>query len=216
MDHLLTPVGLLELAIIKYQLGELNEAAALALEASYSAAFFGQFDLVEEALSLGTTIHLARERSVYPPLQNAIAWLGRDNARFAQASLTIRLAECFSEAGDSSSSATLLNGVSRVVPRLSNTLAGRLGYLAALNQFLDGNFEAGRVQLAEAMTLFQGSSRWLYQLGLADNLTLKRAISDRQSDLLYGMLLRDPVDNEWRTDPMEAMAFLSSDRQPRL
>lgn len=210
MDHLLTPVGLLELAVIKYQLGELNEAAALALEASYSAAFFGQFDLIEEALSLGTTIHLARDRSVYPPLQNAIAWLGRDNARFAQASLTIRLAECFSEAGDSSSSATLLNGVSRVVPRLSNTLAGRLGYLVALNQFLDGNFEAGRVQLAEAMTLFQGSSRWLYQLGLADNLTLKRAISDRQSDLLYGMLLRDPVDNEWRTDPMEAMAFLSS------
>lgn len=210
MDHLLTPVGLLELAIIKYQLGELNEAATLALEASYSAAFFRQYDLVEEALSLGTTIHLARQRTVYPPLQNAIAWLGRDNARFAQASLTIRLAECFSEAGDSASSANLLNDVSRVAGRLSDTLAGRLGYLAALNQFLDGNFEAGRVQLAEALTLFQGSSRWLYQLGLADSLTLNRAISDRQSDLLYSMLLRDPNDNEWRTDPMEAMSFLTS------
>lgn len=211
MDHILTPVGLLELATIKYQLGELDEAASFALEASYSAAIFRQYDLIEEALSLGTTIHLARQRTVYPPLQNAIIWLGRDNARFAQTSLTIRLAECFSEAGDSASSANLLSGVSRVAPRLSNTLAGRVGYLAALNLFLDGNFDAGRVQLADVISLIQGSSRWIYQLGLADNLTLNRAISDRQSDLLYSMLLRDPVDNEWRTDPMEAMAFLSSD-----
>lgn len=210
MDHPLTPVGLLELAIINYQLGNLSEAANYALEASYSAAIYRQYDLVDEALSLGTTIHLAQQRTAYPPLVNAIAWLGRDRARYAQTSLTIRLAECYSEAGDSVSSARLLGEVNRVAGRLSDTLAGRLGYLASLNLFLDGNFDAGRLQLAEAMTRFQSSSRWLYQLSLADALTLSRKISDRQSDLLYGLLLRDPLDSEWQTEPIEAMSFLTS------
>ena len=210
MDHPLTPVGLLELAIIKYQLGDLSEAANYALEASYSAAIYRQYDLVDEALSLGSTIHLAQQRTPYPPLVNAISWLGRERARFAQTSLTIRLAECYSEAGDSVSSARLLAEVSRVAGRLSSTLAGRLGYLVALNLFLEGNFDAGRLQLAEAMTLFQSSSRWLYQLGLADTLTLSKKISDRQSDLLYGLLLRDPLDSEWQTEPIEAMSFLTS------
>ena len=210
MDHPLTPVGLLELAIINYQLGNLSEAANYALEASYSAAIYRQYDLVDEALSLGTTIHLAQQRTPYPPLVNAIAWLGRDRARYAQTSLTIRLAECYSEAGDVINSAQLLGEINRVAGRLSDTLAGRLGYLAALNLFLEGNFDAGRLQLAEAMTRFQSSSRWLYQLGLADALTLSRKISDRQSDLLYGLLLRDPLDSEWQTEPIEAMSFLTS------
>lgn len=211
MDHSLTPLGLLELAIIKFQLGELAEAATLAAEASYSAALYRQYDVLDESLSLGTTIHLIQTRSPYPPLENAIAWLNRDRARLAQTSLTIRLAECFSEAGEPNVSAQLLSDAAQSAARIGGPLQGRIEYLSALNSFLNGDFDAGRTRLAEGLARFQSGSRWLYQLGLADNLTLNKKITDRQSDALYGMLLRDPLDNEWRMEPIEAMSFLASD-----
>ena len=62
MDHPLTPVALVELANIGVQTENYSVAGTLALEASYSAAVFNQYDLVEEALALGTQIHLMTEQ----------------------------------------------------------------------------------------------------------------------------------------------------------
>jgi tetratricopeptide (TPR) repeat protein len=214
MDHPLTPIALLELGIINLQLNDLPKAAQYALEASYSAAIFNQYDVLEEALALGTTIHLMQNRSEYPPLLPAIVWASRNRARLLQTSLTARLAECYSEAGNSSASAQLLGDAAKGVRGLApagGPLAGRIGYLAALNQFLDGNYDDGRESLGEALQHFQAGSRWLYQLSLADSLTIKKQITDRQSIVLYQLLLRDPADSEWQMEPIEAMSFLASD-----
>ena len=213
MDHPLTPIALLELGIINLQLNDLPNAAQYALEASYSAAIFNQFDVLEEALALGTTIHLIQNRSEYPPLQPAIVWASRKKVRLLQTSLMVRLAECYSEAGNSSASAQLLGDAAKGVRGLApagGPLAGRVGYLAALNQFLDGKYDDGRLALGEALQNFQAGSRWLYQLALADSLTIKKQITDRQSIVLYQLLLRDPADSEWRMEPIEAMSFLAS------
>ena len=95
----MTAVGLLESAYIGVSLENDQVAADLALEASYSAAIFDQYDLVAEALTLGTMIHLKTSRSVYPPLRNSIAWAKSNNANLMEATSIVRLAECLSEAG---------------------------------------------------------------------------------------------------------------------
>ncbi len=220
-DHQLTPLALLELAIINHQLRDTNTAAFQALEASYSAAIFGQYDVLEEALSLGATIHLETQQTgPYAPLANAIVWCKRNNARLAQISLTVRLAECYSEAGDSASSAKLLtDAVKSFSTRTgfgAGNLNGRANYLAAVNLFLDGNFDDGRVQLQKAIAEYAPTSRWLYQLALTENYVLRNVINSRHAQSLYSLMLRDPSEREWRHDPIEAITFLASPHLPSI
>ena len=213
LDHQLTPVGLLTLAQISLAENEPDAAGRLALEASYSAALRNQYDLVEESLALGTMVHLSRERSVYPPLESAIAWAARDRANLMQAGLTIRLAECYSEMGDPTSSAKILSQTRKPMSRNSlsrSVIASRMQYIVALNQFLQGDTKDGLNTLGKALRSFQNGSRWLYQLAMADSLVVSGAVGERQAAALYQKLLRDPTQREWRVDPIECLAFLTS------
>ena len=214
MDHSLTPVALIELAQIATTTENYSVASELALEASYLAAIFDQYDLVEEALGVGTTLHLMKSRSVYPPLENAIKWADYRKARMMQASLIVKLAECFAEAGDAKTAATVLRQTKSVINNRNSlsaaVVSARFKYVGALIQFLNGEFRQGSSMLIAALKHFQKGSRWLYQLGLADQLVVSGSITDRQGELLYSVLLRDPTDLDWRTDPMEAIAFLAT------
>ncbi len=212
-DHQLTPLGLLHLALVAYRQGDLPTAAHYALEASYSAAIFQQFDVVEEALSLGTAIHLESKGSgVYPPLADAAAWAQRNRAQLPAISLKIRLAECLSESGDTAGSARLLTEASRAFSSRTGfgvgQLSGRANYIAASNQFVEGNFEAGMNQLQKALSEFASCSRWLYRLRWTEEAFLSRSLLPRHANTLFGLLLRDPNEREWRSDPIEAMTFL--------
>ena len=213
IDHWLTPIALLELAHLAKESNELAAAHEFALEASYCAAVFNQYDLVEEALSFATAIHLSSKRTPYPALEPAIAWANRNRARLMQATMIVRLAECYAEAGDAASSGRILGQFRRATSRTSLNQAvvgSRATYVAAVNQFLTGKFNAGAELLADALKQFQNGSLWLYRLRLADQLAIEGSITPRQSDALYELLLHDPTVEEWRFDPMEAVAFLAS------
>ena len=214
MDHSLTPVALLEMAQIASVTENYTVAGDLALEASCSAGIFGQYDLVEESLNYGATIHLMTVKSAYAPLQNAIKWAAFNKARLMQASLIVKLADCFAEAGDARSAAAVLreaNGPISTRNSLGNAVvSARLKYVTAVIQFLQGDFRKGSASLMAALKHFQKGSRWLYQLGLADQLVVSGSITQRQGELLYSALLRDPTDLDWKTDPMESLAFLAS------
>ncbi len=213
MEHPLTPIAMMELAQIGFATQEYAVAGQLALEASYSAAVFNQYDLVEEALGLGTIIHLMNVKTPYPPLENAIKWAGRFDARMMQASLIVKLAECFAEAGDPVLSAKVLRESSRVISKQNSlgkaVVSARARYVSALIRFLNGDFKGGKLELVAALKHFQTGSLWLYRLGLADQLA-SVGENQRQADLLYGELLRDPSELDWRIDPMESIAFLAS------
>ena len=214
LDHPLTAIGLLESAYIAQASQQESLAGILALEASYSAAVFGQFDLIEEALSLGTTLHLKSEKTVYPPLVNVIEWARRNDARLLQASMIVRLAECHSELGDPAASNAILSNIGQAI-RPRNTLAAavvsaRLKYVTALNRFLTGNFVKGMSSLNGALQHFQKGSLWLYRLRLAESLLASGTLNALQADQLYTVLLHDPTDEEWLTDPFESIAFLAS------
>jgi tetratricopeptide (TPR) repeat protein len=215
LDHPLTPIALLELADVNFRLGDTKSAAYLALEASYSAAIFNQYDVMEEALSLGTMLHLSSKTAgPYPPLENAIVWSRKNRALLPQASLMIRLAECYSEAGDSASSARILGDAIKAFNARSGfgsgNLEGRANYLAAVNLFIDGDFDQGLARLQRALKEFTPVSRWIYQLRLTEAYAVSGAISERHAEVMYESLLRDPTELEWRSDPIEAITFLAT------
>ena len=213
LDHPLTPVGLLEAAYAG--LGSENDAVAAktALEASYSAAVFGQHDLVAEALTLGTMLHLKSSRSAYPPLRNSIAWARQKDATLLEATSIVRLAECLSEAGELNLSQQILQQSSRVFNRndLPRAVIGaRAKYVTALNQFLAADFSGGSKSLNAAMTHFNKGSLWIYRLQLTNQLAASGGATTRQVDQLYAALLHDPTELDWKLDPFEAITFLAT------
>ena len=214
LDHPLTPVGLLESAYIGLSNDNDAVASTLALEASYSAAVFNQFDLVAEALTVGTMVHLKTNRSVYPPLRNSILWARQNDANLMQANSIVRLAECLSEAGELNLSQQTLQQTSQVINR-RNTLAqsvvgARAKYVTALNQFLAADFAGGAKTLDAAIKHFRTGSLWLYRLQLADQLAVGGNATPRQIDQLYETLLIDPTELDWKIDPFEAITFLAT------
>ncbi|MDG1873367.1 MAG: CHAT domain-containing protein [Mariniblastus sp.] len=214
MDHSSTPVALVELALINAAAKQYAVAGQFALEASYAAAVYQQYDLVEEALGIGTTLHLMSARTPYPPLENAILWAKKDKARLMQASLIQKLAECLAEGGQSGPSGLVLRQTRSVITTrndLANcVVSARIKYISALNQFLNGNFAAGRVELNNALTHFNTGSLWLFRLGATQVMVSNGAVTEREADQLYSVLLRDPGELDWKTDPMESIAFLAS------
>ena len=214
-DHPLTPVALVELTRISMASGKKQAAATLALEASYSAGVFGQYDLVNEALSLGTTNHLMTLKTPYPPLSRAIDWAARDRVRLTQLSLIQRLAECHAEAGNAAAARTTI-ALSNTADRSRNTLVGsvanaRLKYTSAVTSFTEGNFSVGLTDLAAALSQYQNGSLWLYRLRLASDLVTSGSVSELEADKLFESLLHDPTEAEWKFDPIEPMSFLATD-----
>lgn len=216
MDHTLTPIALLTMADLQRIQGEFQVAGGLALEASYSAAIFNQYDLVAESMKLGTQIHLIENRTVYQPLESVLAWSSRNRteSRLCQAVTTIRLADCFAEAGNSNLCGQALNKAGQILKRGDMRLTpetGRAAYLDAVRLYIDGDYANGQEILAGALETYSRTSLWLYQLTLAETLVVSGGVTERQADLLYKVLLRDPTAIEWQTDPIEAMAFMASD-----
>jgi tetratricopeptide (TPR) repeat protein len=214
-DHPLTPVALTELTRLAMANGKTSTAATLALEASYSAGVFNQYDLVNESLSLGTTNHLTTLKTPYPPLANAIQWANRERFRLTQLSLIQRLAESHAESGNivaARETIALANTADRRRNTLSKSVANsRLQYTSAVASFTEGNFAAGLSDLSGALQQYQNGSLWLYRLRLASDLVASKAVSELDADKLFGSLLHDPTDAEWKFDPIEPMSFLATD-----
>ena len=211
LDHDLTPIGLLALARIAMIKGEPQVASQLAMEAAYSAAVFNQYDLVEESLSLATTIHLAENKSVFAPLPRAIDWAGRNKTRQLHTSLLVQLADCQLESGDAERAAATLKSVQRSFSRtdLGRTVHGaRLRYLSAVLAYMD--FEDGSENLTRALEQYARHSLWRYQLGLTNNALAAGSITQRQAELVYEQLLVDPDENHWNYQPMAAMNYLTT------
>ena len=217
VDHPLTPVALTELCQIATMTGKKPAAIELALEASYSAAIFSQYDLIEESLSTGAQVHMSTTRSPWPPLESAVAWANRERPRpvLMRASLAVRLAEGLMEAKNITASQAMLAQAQRSITNRNDLPRGivqtRLQYITAANRLLSGDIKGGIDDLKSALDRLNRGSLWLYRLELTKNLIRSDSIRELQADQLFERLLRDPNDAEWLLDPMEALAFLTSD-----
>ncbi len=213
-DHALSPVAFLTLADIGLATGGDDIAGKLALEASYLAAIYNQYDILEESLSKATMIHLKNSRTVFAPLENAIIWSNR-RANWLQAMLQVRLAECLVESGNGTDAARVLRQAAKAVKRESipkTVIANRYQYLLAATSFLNGDLESGQVSLDAGLNPSGNGSLSRFRMQLVNTLSATGAIGERQSDQLFEILLKDPTKDEWLLDPFEAMSALMFSR----
>ena len=212
LDHPLTSLALAELAHLSILQEKPADALQLGLEATYSGAYFQQPDVIEEGFGLATQAHLMTEGSVLPALRPALVWAGRERTQMLEASLSVLIAECFSEASDAPASAQALNQAGKLMTNRNNIsqtlLTPKLHYLTAVNRFLGGDSRGGRTSLKVALEGLATKSPALFRLQLADRLAINQTVTEKQADQIYTKLLQDPSALLWKTEPMDAIAFL--------
>ena len=210
-DHPLTPIALLKLGYIAERQERWNDAVTMYLEASISAAVFEQFDLIDESLGRATNIHLlGRTATPLPALADAIVWAKSSRLKPLHASLLMHAATVAAESGAGQQAIELLakarKDMTRNDLRKSRQML-RFSYIGAMAQFAEQKMELGHKRLQEFYADAATYSLWLYQLRLADELVRNNQASDRESDRLYGAVLREPTDFDWLLEPIETLAY---------
>ena len=211
-DHPLTATALLELGRLAMARGDLKSAANFFLETTYSAAFYGDLGVLEEAFCQGALVHLmANSKSVYPPLANAIQWARSNRYRQLQCSLMLAAAENYAVLGQAKQATALLEEASTILAR-RDMAAGRMGarhtFLTALVLFQEGNIAGGDEALAATMGYMRHGSHRLFHMQLADKLYGEGTVTPRVATTLYAEVLRDPTAADWSIDPAESLAVL--------
>ncbi|MBC8870767.1 MAG: CHAT domain-containing protein [Planctomycetes bacterium] len=208
-DHELTALSLLELGRLAFEQGQHKAAATYFLEATFAAAAFDQFDLMQDAFRGGLVTHLVSgQKGLYPPLALAAPW-ARRNSRALQAELSLLAAENAAAMGETAQAIRLLAQTRQAVgtrEMRSGMFGARFNYQSALVDFQRGNLADGARELASAIQFQKASSRWLFQIGLADRNYAAGTISQRVTDLLFDDVLREPVASDWAVEPMETLA----------
>ena len=212
-DHPLTPTALLELGKIAFQQGNLPQAGTLFLEASYSAAFFQQYDILADALRLGHAAHEVKgEQGIYPPLLAAAAWSKRES-RYVHAVVTTCAAEALATRNDLRRANSILGDANSALAR-QEMKTGRVGadflFAKVAVDFRQGNIADGTQTLQALLKFQQDSSLWLYQISLADALYRGGGVTPRVAALLYEQLLREPTAKDWATQPLETISLLKT------
>ncbi len=213
-DHPLTPIALLVLGHAAAEDMNFVEAQKLFLEASIAAAAYEQYDMIEESLHFAAVIHSAqRTGQPFDPVVQAAAWAKREKADPLQVSLMVDAAWISIEAGDTSTADAALNQA-RLAMRGNgideSALQTRWLYTSALNLYVQRDLDSGDKAFSGFLKHAQGTSRWLYQISLADAAVRGNNVTERDAELLYDALLNEPVEADWLFRPDEAMAFLAT------
>ncbi len=210
-DHDLTSMALLELGKLAFQQGQTQAAAGYFLEATFPAAAFDQFDVIQEALRWGLVTHLVSgQKGIYQPLVPAAAW-SRRHSRALQAWLLLLAAENGASASDAAQATALLGEARQAVGTRDlrgGVLGARFNYVSAMVEFQRGNLTGGSAQLALAIAFLKASSPRLYQIDLADAAFVSGSVTQRVADDLYANVLREPTAADWAVDPMETLAVV--------
>lgn len=216
-DHPLTCVALLELGRIKLRQGDYKSAANFFEEATYAAAAYSNFGVLEEAFRYAAVTHLVtNQQGVCPLLQPAVTW---SNIKFLKASLGLSLAENLAIVGQAHDAAAMLDASRAIIAR-RNMLAGaagaRLNYLTSLLLFQDHKVNEGQKALADALAYMKHGSLWLFHIKLVDGHYATnggRAEAARTVMGLYDEVLRDPTPADWALEPLESLAVLTTPHQ---
>ena len=211
-DHPLTSMALLELGRIAVTAGDLAAAAKFFADAGSSAFFFGNIGDLEEA---HWRAHQARimqgSTAANPGLALAARWAQSKRYRQLQAQLTLLSAETAALGGDASAARGLLGVAGGLLGRRDmgrGLLGARRDYLAALIQTQLDRPEAAGKALQTALAFQKNSSKWLYQIRMANRRYADRSVTPRIALELYGELLREPTAKDWAADPLEALSVL--------
>lgn len=211
-DHVVTCHVLLELGKLDLEAGDLQSAQKNFLEASWSAANFKDFGVIEEALRYGAVTHFMQKNEPYPPLAAATTWATAQGLTQLQGSLMLSGAENQILMDQPAPALALLTSATALTARTDmpkGKIGARLNHLRAsalyqLNRVVDGD-----ASLFAAMGFQALGSLWLYQIGVVDVLWAAKDITERTAVDLYTLLLRDPTPTDWIYDPLESLSVLT-------
>ncbi len=211
-DHPMTCIALLELGKLSLARGEYPTALQSFEEATYSAADYSDYGVLEEAFRYAALTHLVTNRQgFYTPLQTAFQWAKGKDLRQLRASLALCAAENYSVLEQIKEAAAMLDDARLVLSQrraIPGRQGGRYSYLNAQVLFQQRKNPEGQAAFASAMNYMKQGSRRLFQIALADTLYTSGVASPRTAMDYYNELLRDPLPSDWMIDPMETLATL--------
>ena len=214
-DHPLTAIALLAIGKFHLKKGEHDLAFAKLHQATLAAARYGQADVIDDGFRYLTDAHLASGRkAAYPNVAAAIAFANGERFWRAAASLQVSAAEVNTYSGDTTSARTGLNAARVIMARrdlIPTDLGARLNYVDAITHYRDGNTSASGTSLTAALGYMERASLHGFHLSLLDTLYKagrKASFSEREAELLYSILLREPRSNDWRTKPLETISVI--------
>lgn len=213
-EHPLSAMGMLELGKIAFEKKEYPAAGTYFLEATYSAALYEQYDVLEEAFVWGaTTWSVLGKQGPFPPLANAITWTQQKKLRVANVTLLTLAAEGMLDKGDIAPATKAISQAKAALARSEMNLGdvgARFNFTAALAAYQNGQLETGNTAMAAALKWQSGGSKRLFQIGLVDALAVSGQITERVADLLYADTLREPTANDWLIDPHDTLAVVGT------
>lgn len=189
-DHPLTGVGLLEQAKIAVIRGDTRRAAQLFAEASYSAYYYEDWDVLTESMLGGWLNHLASGGSgVYPPLDAVANWAQLNRLLHISTKLRLAQAESLLWLGDLAGGTALIDDAGRRIGEMRGGLPGvHLLYLQAVIQLLQGRMDTGSDALGRALAAQAAASLRNFQIFRTNTMFDSRAASARIALELYSTL----------------------------
>lgn len=210
-DHPLTCVAMLELGRIQMEAGNIDAAAEMFSEASYSALYYEDIGAIDDAFRLGTMNRLAgNPQTLNPALQPAAAWASRERYQHVIARVNFGLAEEAIHLGNlKTAQAALGAGKARMRDAGNGQLGNQLRYLDARLQYLQGRDSAGSA-LSKALQEKIAMSTHNLQLRIANQRYDQQQLRARSAVGIYQTLLSDPSAMEWVLRPLDTLARLKT------
>lgn len=212
-DHPLTSLALLELGKLAFAQEKYDVALTYFMEATYSAAWFDRFEVMEEAFREAQLTHIiSGQPGVLSPVANAVGWGKAKRLKTYQVTLLAGAAENLLAIGDLNGAANTIGlargGLGRAEAG-NGVLGSRVNYVSARIQLAQGNTTGGAGSLVAALNFQKKTSRGLFQIALADGMYTSGGVTERLADLLYANVLREPTPRDWQVDPLDTIAIQS-------
>ena len=212
LDHPLTGVALLELGRLAMAAGDHRTAAGLLADASVSAFYYDDPDVVTESLRLGWINHLAGGADgLYAPLDAAAAWAQAN--RLWHVAATLRLAQCENlvRLGRLPDAAARLDETARRIGDMRNARLGiKLVFLQAVVQLGQGQFDSGSTLLNRALAAQALASLRNFQIQRAAELYDQGVLLPRVAPDVFKSLLDDPSPADWAQRTLDTLAVMTT------
>ncbi|MCA9229303.1 MAG: CHAT domain-containing protein [Planctomycetales bacterium] len=210
-DHPLTCVALLEQGRIHMEQGNTSVAAKYFAEASYSAFYYDNPGIVDEAFKLGAANRLAGGiESVSAALDSVAAWARRERFDHIFARVSFALSEEQMTLGNwDAAAATIEVGQTRLRDARSGLLGSWSQFLAARIAAQQGR-DTAPAALAAAIDQQLVMTPRNFQIGLANGRYDQQLLRDRSAADIYQSLLADPTPADWVFRPLETLSVLQT------
>lgn len=214
-DYRLTCMALLEQGRAAFAAGKTQLADNLFAEASYSAYFYDNPGVIDEAFRLASQNRLGSPQfSPNPSLDIAAAWARRERYDHIFARLCFARSEEWMNLGDwNQASGVLKQGQSQLKRNQGGLLGVWSRYLEA--RVLTSARQATADAVLNAAIADQiATSKSLFQLGLANQWYDRRQVRASVAAEVYQTLLADPSPSDWAYEPLDSLARLKASLEP--